>query len=78
MTYRDGEPWGECPRCGFKKRLNTFRREWTGLRVCSSCYDPRHPQMDVRGVPDRQAVRDPAPQTTPIFLDVGDVTENDL
>lgn len=44
-----------CDRCGFKKHNDELRKEWTGLRVCrSGCWEPRHPQDFVQGVPDKQ------------------------
>lgn len=59
-----------CQRCGFKRHANELRREWTGLRVCAECWDPRHPQMDVRGVPDRQGVPGgPLPEPTDVFVE---------
>jgi len=43
--YQPGGAYGQCPRCGFKKRLNDLRLEWSGLRVCSPCWDPRPDTM---------------------------------
>lgn len=40
-TSRYGPPYGECQRCGFKYRLTQLRKEWTGLRVCKPCLDPK-------------------------------------
>ena len=51
------DPYGICDRCGFKFYLNQLRTEWTGLKVCHDCYDPRHPQEAVRAVNDTQGVR---------------------
>jgi hypothetical protein len=61
-------PKGECPRCGLIRRLNEFRKEWTGLRVCRPCFDPkpaelRPPRVKPEGVPLRNA----APETEPVF-----------
>jgi hypothetical protein len=61
-------PWGECPRCGFDRRLTEFRKEWTGLRVCKDCYDPKPrdlkpPKYGPEGLPRPDA----APKTEPIF-----------
>jgi hypothetical protein len=38
-------PYGECMRCGFKYRLPQLRKEWTGLRVCGPCFDPKPPEL---------------------------------
>lgn len=57
------KPDGLCDRCSQRYRLSELRYEYklgrsTGLRVCRSCYDPSHPQLDTRHVrtDDRQSV----------------------
>lgn len=77
MTHRHG-PRGICMRCGFDYALSQLRKEWTGFFVCDGCYDRRHPQDFVRGVADRQAVRNPSPEPADVFVDVGVVTPDDL
>lgn len=68
-----------CDRCGFKKWNHEVRKEWQGLLVCSdTCWEPRHPQDFVTGKPDRQAIPDPRPESTDVFLNPGDVTESSL
>ena len=54
---RGHSPNAICDRCGFKFPLNALRKEWTNLMVCSECWDYRHPQEFVRGVPDTQGIR---------------------
>lgn len=55
---------GICDTCGFRFRLNTLRAPSvkgvkTGLLVCSSCFDPDHPQnfQGERPIYDPQALR---------------------
>jgi hypothetical protein len=76
-TFRSG-PGGAaviCQRCGFKRHADELRREWTGLRVCKECWDPKHPQESVRGVADRQQVMGGgAPEPTDVFMDPEDIT----
>lgn len=68
-----------CDRCGFKKWDRDCRKEWTGLLVCrDTCWEPRHPQEFVAGRADRQAVPDPRPEPADVFLEVGDVTADEL
>lgn len=72
-------PWGECQRCGFDVRLNKMRKEWSGLRVCGPCWDPkpaetRAPLVRPEGLPRPDA----APATDPIFRAPGDVGGDDL
>jgi hypothetical protein len=40
--HRHGK--GQCDRCGFVYKLSQLHYEWTGFRVCTTCWDPRHPQ----------------------------------
>ena len=56
---------GLCDRCGQRYPLKKLKFEHvlgknTGLRVCRSCYDISHPQLDTRGVQtnDKQSVKD--------------------
>ena len=68
MTYAKGQWKVCCDRCGFDKLSSELRKEWTGLRVCHECWEPRHPQDFVRGVPDDQTVPWARPEPEPIFL----------
>lgn len=74
------EPWGECQRCGFKRRLSMIVTEWSGLRVCrDTCRDPRPaeltpPRVKPEGVPLPNA----APATAPVFRAEGDKGGDDL
>lgn len=36
----------QCQRCSFVYPYLEMRKEWTGLRVCESCWDAKHPQLD--------------------------------
>ena len=46
-----------CDRCGYKRKSEDIRKEWTGLRVCrDTCWEKRHPQEFVRGRKDDQSV----------------------
>lgn len=40
-----------CMRCGFQFPSTEIVKEWTGLHVCHSCYETRHPQtlIKIRG-----------------------------
>jgi hypothetical protein len=53
--YRIGHWLAVCDRCGVTKWNDGLRLEWTGLRVCGKCWEPRHPQEYVQGVKDDQA-----------------------
>jgi hypothetical protein len=78
MSYRHGDPAAICMRCGKKLHLSQLRKEWTGLLVCSQCFDPRHPQDFVRAVADVQKPRrQPSPEPADTFVDLIE-SENDL
>lgn len=64
--YRAGDWLAVCDRCGRELYASQLFREWTGLRVCRPCFDYRHPQDFVRGVPDKQT----PPWTRPLPADV--------
>lgn len=45
-----------CDRCGFEFKNDELRKEWTGLMVCSKCWEPRHPQTLIRVPKDDPSV----------------------
>lgn len=67
-----------CDVCGFEYRSSETRMRWDGARTCLKDWESRHPQDFVEGRRDRQAVPNPRPDPPDVFLDPGDVTENDL
>jgi len=55
-----------CDRCGFQYKYLTLKKEWTGFRVCSECYEPKHPQLEpIHNVSDPEALRFPRPNLSP-------------
>jgi hypothetical protein len=61
-------PWGECPRCGFIRRLTCFRKEWTGERVCRECFDPKPAELKAPRIrPEGVPVPNAAPETEEVF-----------
>ena len=76
-------PRGICQRCGFDFKLSQLRKEWTGVKACygagtNDCWDAKNPQLSVRGVSDRQAVRGAAPEPADTFLDPWITQPDDL
>lgn len=54
---------GECDRCGFVYQLSALRHEWSGLKVCSSCWDPLPAQDFPRLLTaESTALHDPRPR----------------
>lgn len=77
--YISGDYFMICDRCGFKRRRSEIRKEWQGLYVCSdTCWEKKHPQLEIKARHDRQAVPVARPEATDVFLSAGDVTADDL
>ena len=56
--------YGMCDRCGHKTPYRSLIKEWTGFKVCSKCWEPRHEQLDpIRHVYDPQALNEPRSDT---------------
>lgn len=60
-----------CDRCGFRFRLRELKElvvktKKTNLLVCSTCWDPDHPQLQLGMYPvdDPQALRNPRTDNT--------------
>jgi hypothetical protein len=61
----------QCDRCGFRFKLKelktyTLKTKQVNMLVCTTCWDPDHPQLQLGMYPveDPQAVRNPRPDTT--------------
>jgi hypothetical protein len=53
-----------CDRCGFEYKLSKLREEWNGLKTCTSCFEPKHPQLEpLPHVMDPEALYKPRPST---------------
>ena len=63
-------------RSGFRYKYTDMRKEWTGLRVCPQCYEPKHPQLEPRSVPfEPEALWHPRPdRKEPVEIPVGQNT----
>ena len=64
----------QCDRCNFRFRLKdlriqTLKTKPYKIKVCKTCWDPDHPQLQLGMYPvnDPQAVRDPRPDS-PSYL----------
>lgn len=54
--FEPGDYNFRCDVCGHKRKASQSRLRWDKARVCKECWEPRHPQDFVRGVPDDQSV----------------------
>ena len=53
-----------CDRCAFEFKRSELKEEWTGCKVCSECYEPKHPQLEPEPhVSDPEALYKPRPNT---------------
>lgn len=51
-----------CDRCGQQYPYLTMRKEWTGLKVCTECFEVKHPQLEPDPPPyEPQALYEPRP-----------------
>ena len=61
----------QCDRCNFRfklkdLRIQTLKTKPYRIKVCKTCWDPDHPQLQLGMYPvnDPQAVREPRPDTS--------------
>ena len=66
-----------CDRCGFEFKSYELQKEWTGNMTCKRCWEPRHPQDFVRGVPDNQVPPWTRPEPADVFINVPYITIED-
>ena len=55
-SYKMGDWYALCDRCQKKFYASQLKKEWTGWRVCKSCFDPKHPQESLKGKKDNENV----------------------
>ena len=59
-----------CDRCGQEYKYQQLKKEWNGLFVCPSCYEPKHPQLDPPyHPPDPEAITRPSVESNKILKD---------
>jgi hypothetical protein len=61
-----------CDRCGFEYNSDQIRTEWTGLKVCSMCWEARHPQDLIRVQPEKIVPPWTRPEAEDAFAQVCD------
>ena len=67
MTYRSGDHKVICDQCGFEKLRSQCKFQWDGLLVCGECFDPKHPQLDLKVKPETQP-KDLRPEGEDVYL----------
>tara|TARA_R100000781_G_scaffold60173_1_gene38475 strand:- start:3114 stop:3482 length:369 start_codon:yes stop_codon:yes gene_type:complete len=54
-----------CDRCGFDYPYLELKKEWNGLKTCSECWEPKHPQLQPsHHKADPEALFEPRPSVT--------------
>ena len=53
----------ECDECSFKFKNVDLKKDWRGFYLCHDCYQPRHPQDFLKGIPDSQDIPWSRPDT---------------
>ena len=63
MKYASGKyARAICDRCGFEFPYISLQKEWNGLKVCTDCFEPKHPQLEPPPPPfEPEALYDPRP-----------------
>ena len=65
-----------CDRCGFKFKASQLQDEWTGLKVCGDCWEPRHPSDLIRIPRTEKAPPWTRPEPEDVEVDVDYIDEN--
>jgi len=53
-----------CDQCGQRYKLLELIRDWKGFKVCTECYEPKHPQLEPkRNITEPQALYQPRPES---------------
>jgi len=69
-TYRMGTYNAVCEVCGFQYKADEMRERYDGLFVCDADYENKHPLEYTKVIKEDQTVPRPAPDPTPIFVEV--------
>jgi hypothetical protein len=66
--YKSGDWNAVCDRCGFKFKAEDLVKEWTGLLVCKSDHETRHPSDFLRVPKEDTSVPWSRPEPTEFFV----------
>jgi len=57
--YQTGRPYAQCDRCDRKLRLDELKTEWSGVKVCQRCWDPRPVHLTPPSIDPREGAAIP-------------------
>lgn len=69
-SYKSGDWLVICDSCSRKIKASKSKERWDGFRVCSECWEPRHPMDFIRARADKISVPFTRPKTADTFIDV--------
>lgn len=69
-SYNHGDWKADCDECGRTFKASQLKKRWDGLMVCSTDWEPRHPQDFVRAKADYQAVPWTRPEPIDSFVSI--------
>jgi hypothetical protein len=69
-NYVSGDWNAVCDVCSLKTKGSKLRLRWDGFRVCSDCFETRHPQDFIRARNDKISVAFTRPQPPDSFTTV--------
>lgn len=72
--YKSGDWLVVCDSCSKKIKASKSKERWDGFRVCSECWEPRHPMDFIRARADKISVPFTRPQPEDQFATVTYVT----
>lgn len=70
--YVKGEWNAICSRCSLKYKSSQLRKEWTGLYVCTHCWEPRHPQTLIKDKEEKTGTPWSNPEPADVFTSVSE------
>lgn len=73
-NYKSGDWLVICDFCSKKIKASKSKERWDGFRVCSECWEPRHPMDFIRARADKISVPFTRPQPEDQFATVTYVT----
>lgn len=76
-NYKSGDWLVICDSCSKKIKASKSKERWDGFRVCSECWEPRHPMDFIRARADKISVPFTRPQPEDQFVSVTYVSTGD-
>ncbi len=59
-----------CDVCGFWYSSDNVKKRWDGLITCHADWEPKHPQLSIRGVREQLVTSIVRPEPTDVFINV--------